>query len=443
MFRKTDHGEEPSDSAQEAAEDHLESSQTADPQQEPHGDDCRCAFCSRELTDEASIAAGYGPVCAKNHDQPWGGSGQGQAEDYTPSWERLSVLRRVCHSALTAGRQYLSRTRNTILPRVRGAYARGRGTLSPWLHGAMTRLRRSPLAGIAQQHWSRTTPRSRRVVLAVCTVSAAILLVVGIRGLLVDDRPAAPQHRWTSAAAAAVRIHEVKQPILFHVRVGSAEAVCTASAGKRRQMARAAATRILPVVTSRPERTVVLCLQDLPLSYSLLPASERSRFEQRFGPDAAKRYEASVAALLNATLSAVERERPHAVLSVLGLPIEPEQAGVRREIARQSNQRYGTVIDRLGPFVPARRFVVFGSTLDEKLLARMGMRESLRHRDGRPIVFQMNTVWNALVDDDGLDYQEYVVAIASGKLDRYRGSAGRGDRDIEVQALLSDDAYWE
>jgi hypothetical protein len=280
-------------------------------------------------------------------------------------------------------------------------------------------------------------------VLADCTVSTAILLLVGIRGLLVNDRPAALQQRGASAAATPVKIHEVRAPILFHVRVGSAEAVCTASAGKRRQMARATASRILPVVTSRPEQVIVICLQDLPLSYSQLPASEQSQFKQRFGASAAKRYEASVAALLNATIGTVERAHPNAVLSVLGLPIEPEQAGVSLEIARASNQRYGMVLDRVGPFVPARRLVVFGSTLDEKLLTRMGMREALRLRDGRPIVFQTNTVWNALVDDQGLDYQEYVLAHASGKIERDHASSRYGQQEIEVQALLSDDAYWE
>jgi hypothetical protein len=422
MFWKTNHGEEPSDSAQEAAEDHLESSRTADPREEPHGDDCRSA---------------------NNRGQPWGEPGQGQADTHTPSWECPTLFQGAWNSTLTAGRRLLSWTSNTVLPRVRAAYARGRGSLYPPLRTAMSRLHGSRLAGIAERHWSRTTPRSRRVVLAVCTVSTAILLLVGIRGLLVNDRPAAPQLRGASAAATPVKIHEVKQPILFHVRVGSAEAVCTASAGKRRQMAGATARRILPVVTSRPEQVVVICLQDLPLSYSLLPAADQTQFEQQFGPSAAKRYEASVAALLNATISAVEREHPNAVLSVLGLPIEPEQAGVSIEIARHTNQRYGTVIDRVGPFVPARRFVVFGSTLDEKLLTRMGMREALRLRGGRPIVFQTNTVWNALVDDKGLDYQEYVIAHASGRLDQYRGSAGRGDQDIEAQALLSDDPYGE
>lgn len=31
-----------------------------------------CIFCGRTLTDEASIEAGYGPVCAENHGLPWG-----------------------------------------------------------------------------------------------------------------------------------------------------------------------------------------------------------------------------------------------------------------------------------------------------------------------------------------------------------------------------------
>lgn len=32
----------------------------------------RCVFCSRKLTDERSIEAGYGPDCAEHHGLPWG-----------------------------------------------------------------------------------------------------------------------------------------------------------------------------------------------------------------------------------------------------------------------------------------------------------------------------------------------------------------------------------
>lgn len=31
-----------------------------------------CVFCSRHLTDERSIAVGYGPVCAEREGLPWG-----------------------------------------------------------------------------------------------------------------------------------------------------------------------------------------------------------------------------------------------------------------------------------------------------------------------------------------------------------------------------------
>lgn len=34
----------------------------------------RCVFCSLPLTDERSIAVGYGPVCAEHHGLPWGDS---------------------------------------------------------------------------------------------------------------------------------------------------------------------------------------------------------------------------------------------------------------------------------------------------------------------------------------------------------------------------------
>jgi hypothetical protein len=413
------------------------------PHEESHGDDCRCAYCSRELKDEASVSAGYGPVCAKNHDMPWGGSGREQAEDYTPSWERLTVLRRVCGPVLTAGKRALSWIRNTALSRVRAAYSRGRGSLYPWLQGVVSRMHGSQLAGSVGRYWSRTTPRTRRVALALCTVSAAFALVLGIRGWLGDETPADVPHRAASAVAAATRIQEVTPPILFHVGVGSAEVVCTASTGKRRQLAGAAATQIVPVIDHRSDQVVVLNIQDVPLSFSLLPESDQNQFRQEFGPGAPQRYESAVAALLHTIISNVESARPRAVLSVLGLPVEPEQAGVSIEIARQSNERYGRVIDRLGPFVPSRRFVVFGSTLDEKLLARMGMREALRLRDGRPIVFQTNTVWNALVDDQGLDYRDYLVALASGRIERHPGATRQGSRELEVQATLVDDPYWD
>jgi hypothetical protein len=31
-----------------------------------------CCFCNKKLTDERSLAVGYGPVCAANYGQPWG-----------------------------------------------------------------------------------------------------------------------------------------------------------------------------------------------------------------------------------------------------------------------------------------------------------------------------------------------------------------------------------
>lgn len=39
-----------------------------------------CCFCTRPLTDAASVAAGYGPVCAKHYGLPWGGEFTNMAE---------------------------------------------------------------------------------------------------------------------------------------------------------------------------------------------------------------------------------------------------------------------------------------------------------------------------------------------------------------------------
>lgn len=43
-----------------------------------------CIYCSRDLTDERSIAVGYGPVCASNYDLPWGEIAEG--EDAQPTF---------------------------------------------------------------------------------------------------------------------------------------------------------------------------------------------------------------------------------------------------------------------------------------------------------------------------------------------------------------------
>jgi hypothetical protein len=40
----------------------------------------QCVYCSSVLTDERSIAVGYGPTCADNHGLPWGASHQEPAQ---------------------------------------------------------------------------------------------------------------------------------------------------------------------------------------------------------------------------------------------------------------------------------------------------------------------------------------------------------------------------
>ena len=187
---------------------------------------------------------------------------------------------------------------------------------------------------------------------------------------------------------------------------------------------------------------VVISLRDVPLSFAELSTSDRRRIESRLSSRAAARYEIGVASFIAAVIEAVHRKNSSALLSVLGLPVEPEEAGVSLQAAQRTNERYRGLMDRLGPFVPARRFVVFASSLDEKTLARMGMREALRLREGRPVVFQTNLVWQALVDRDGPGYQEYLLARSSSKLDRATPSR-RGGPDEVIEALLTNDPYAE
>jgi hypothetical protein len=129
--------------------------------------------------------------------------------------------------------------------------------------------------------------------------------------------------------------------------------------------------------------------------------------------------------LLDTVVHEVQVAQPQAVLSVLGLPVEPEEAGVGIEIAEQSNERYGRVIDRLDSFVPGRSFVVYGTGLDERRIARTRMQEALRLRDGRPVIFQTNVVWRALMDADGPSYGDYQIA-------------GSPEQGLEIEASLSD-----
>jgi hypothetical protein len=438
MFEKTNQGEEPGASAPEAAESQSESGRKADPQEEPHGDHCRCTYCARE------------------RDEPLGGPSDGRAGHYVPLGEGVAFLRRMSRPVLAVAWQVRYWTRRTILWRVRAVLSKARHrvlsgarrSIIPWLRSAGSWCRCTWPVRIVARQWSRVTPRTRQAALALCAVTAAILLLLGIRGWVVDSLGAIPRGGAAAVAGegvlpAPVESHGVSRPVLVQVRLGSPQAVWTASTRHRRQLAGLAARQILPALGVRPHQLVVIELKDIPLSFSQLPAADQGEVHRRVGPFAAKRYESAVAALLDATIDTVAEAHPHAVLSVRGLPIEPEDAGMSLEMARRSNERYGTVIDALGPFVSPCKLVVSGSTLDETLLARMGMREALRLRDGRPIVVQMNTGWQALADSEGLGYQEYVVARASGRLKRHRASPGPGGGQTEVQVLLGDDPYWD
>ncbi len=222
------------------------------------------------------------------------------------------------------------------------------------------------------------------------------------------------------------RIDVAEHLVVVHVGVGSAEQVCNTDDRQRLRMAAKASRSILPVARQHPNKVVVIDLHDVPLSFASLPSSDQWSFVQRFGSqDAVRQYESSVAMLLDTMVHRVLRAQPHAAISVLGLPIEPERGGISLEIARQSNERYRTVIDRLDSFVPGRNFIVFGTSLDELRLARTAMREALRLRDGRPVVFQTNVAWRVLMDADGPGHGEYQIA-------------GSTEQGLDIEASLSD-----
>ncbi len=378
-----------------------------------HDDRCICEYCSNELKDERSISAGYGPVCAKKRNLPWGGPGAVRRSIVT--WMRETALpaardvtHRVVRSARSRGRTLASWTQRSVAPRVRSA--------ASWLSRSVDALmQRSPLTEIVRQRWAHLEPRHRKALMLCPAVVTIVILAVCFIGV-VDEQPTPDTGRGNAMTASMpVQIKTANEPVVVHVAAGSAREISTASPSARRSLARRAAGEILPAVAAHPRQVVAIHFQDLPLCFEAMDGSQRGSLESQLGGNAAQRYESAVAAFINVLLDTVEQEHPRAVLTVLGLPVEPEEAGVSIEIVRTTNERYRDAIDRLESFVPARRFVVFGSSLDEKMLARMGMREALRLRHGRPIVFKTNVVWRALVDHD---------------------DAGR---DFEIQAALVDD----
>ena len=220
------------------------------------------------------------------------------------------------------------------------------------------------------------------------------------------------------------RIDVAEHLVVVHIEVGSVEEICYADDRQHLTIATRASRKILPVVRQHPNKVVVIDLSGVPLSFASLPMTDQWSFLKRFGQDVVRQYESSVARLLDIMVHKVQRAQPSAALSVLGLPIEPDKGGVSIEIARQSNELYRTVIDRLDSFVPGRSFIVFGTSLDELRLARRGMPEALRLRDGRPVIFQTNVAWRVLMDADEPGHGDYQIAAS--------------ERGLELEASLSD-----
>jgi len=248
-------------------------------------------------------------------------------------------------------------------------------------------------------------------------VAWACLATVGLTpvfvSLVIDGR--SPEiERLEVKADLEYRIDVAEHLVVVHVGVGSAEQVCDTDDRQRRWIAARASRKIVPVARQHPDKVVVSDLHDVPLSFASLPSSDQWSFVQRFGSqDAVRRYESSVAMLLDTMVHRVLRAQPHAAISVLGLPIEPERGGLSLKIAQQSNERYRMVIDRLDSFVPGCNFIVFGTSLDELRLALTAMPEALRLRDGRPVVFQTNVAWRVLMDAEESGHGDYQIAAST------------------------------
>lgn len=246
------------------------------------------------------------------------------------------------------------------------------------------------------RRWAGLSLGRRWAMFAGCGVVAVAAVVVSY-----PDRGEGQGHLGRSLEYSGMgKIKSATEPLVVHISAGSAVAFGTLSARAQRAMVKRATEEILPGVESDPRRVVVIRLRDVPLSFTELSTNDRRRLASLLGSNAVARYENAVASFLAEVIEAVKRRDPGAILSVHGLPVEPEDVGADLSAVQPTNDRYSRVIDRIRPLVPARRFVVLGSTLDERKLARMGMREALRLRQGRPIVFKTNRNWRALIGEE-------------------------------------------
>lgn len=194
--------------------------------------------------------------------------------------------------------------------------------------------------------------------------------------------------------AASFSVLPAKDPIAIDVHVDPVREVVAATAEGRVRTIQRIVGDLAAAVDAFPARCVVLRLKDCPLSFVRLNASDQAWIESQYSASARRQYETSLAELLESVLEEVNRIQPQAVVTVLGLPVEPGRNDF--ESARRTNERYQVLIDRLGSFVSVRSFIILGSSVSEVTCVEASMPEAVRLWDGRPIVFRTNGLWRVL-----------------------------------------------
>ncbi len=229
-------------------------------------------------------------------------------------------------------------------------------------------------------------PRRGRLIALACVAMLVGLVTLGAAGLVARG-----------SGPVEYEILATRRPLVVMIRAAEASRMAAAAPHELDGAVADAVALVRAAASEQPDGLVVIDLASPPISFTSLPAAARRELERAHGPAAAAVYESAVAGFLERVI----RQSGGRTVCILGLPVEPGEAGPGgATAARLTNQRYRAAIDRLDPLVSAHTFFRTETTLSEKQMVLEGIPEAVRLSDGRPVVFRQNLDWRVLVDRD-------------------------------------------
>ncbi len=228
----------------------------------------------------------------------------------------------------------------------------------------------------------RAASKLVRRLLAAGGALGAVVAAVAVFGFIGDRAPRAIEYE----------VHPAREPVIVTLNWGPAGRVVLGSTQERDRCVDEAARSVLDAGRSHPDRLIVIELESPPISFASLSTSDRQELQRAIGSSADHRYESTLAGLLERVVKSAGRGG----VSVLGLPVEPREAGI--SASARTNGCYRGVMNRLDCLVSAHVLYRGNRSLSEDELVQQALPEALRQRGGRPVLFRQNKAWCVLVE---------------------------------------------